>query len=69
MTPHVPPGVLHRELYAWGGLANVTRWDYELVGKRLSEDMRSFGPGMMGWFLQGGAGGPRHPGARRHARA
>jgi len=52
MTPHVPPGVLHRELYAWGGLANVTRWDYELVGKRLSEDMRSFGPGMMGWFLK-----------------
>ena len=52
MTPHVPPGVLHRELYAWGGLANVTRWDYELVGKRLSEDIRSFGPGMMGWFLK-----------------
>jgi 3-oxosteroid 1-dehydrogenase len=52
MTPHVPPGVLHRELYAWGGLANVTKWDYELVGKRLSEDQRSFGPGMMGWFLK-----------------
>jgi len=52
MTPHVPPGVLHRELYAWGGLANVTRWDYELVGKRLSEDFRSFGPGMMAWFIK-----------------
>jgi 3-oxosteroid 1-dehydrogenase len=52
MTPHVPPGVLHRELYAWGGLANVTRWDYELVGRRLAEDQRSFGPGMMGWFLK-----------------
>lgn len=52
MTPHIPPGVLHREMYAWGGLARVTEWDYELIGKRISEDQRSFGPGMMAYFIK-----------------
>jgi len=52
MTPHVPPGALHREMYAWGGLACVTTWDYELIGKRLADDQRSFGPGLMGWFVK-----------------
>jgi len=52
MTPHVPPGALHREMYAWGGLAKVTQWDYELIGQRIAEDQRSFGPGMMGWLLK-----------------
>ena len=52
MTPHVPPGALHREMYAWGGLACVTTWDYELIGQRLANDQRSFGPGLMGWFVK-----------------
>ena len=52
MTPHVPPGALHREMYAWGGLAKVTTWDYELIGRRLAADQRSFGPGMMGYFVK-----------------
>ena len=52
MTPHVPPGALHREMYAWGGLACVTQWDYALIGQRLANDQRSFGPGMMGWFIR-----------------
>ena len=52
MTPHVPPGVLHREMYAWGGLAKVAQWDYELIGRRLTEDKRSFGPGLMGYFVK-----------------
>jgi len=52
MTPHVPPGALHREMYAWGGLACVTTWDYQLIGQRLADDQRSFGPGLMGWFVK-----------------
>lgn len=52
MTPHVPPGALHREMYAWGGLAKVTQWDYELIGQRIASDQRSFGPGMMGYFVK-----------------
>jgi 3-oxosteroid 1-dehydrogenase len=52
MTPHVPPGALHKEMYAWGGLAKVTTWDYELIGQRLAEDQRSFGPGLMAYFIK-----------------
>ncbi len=52
LTPHMPMGVLHEELYAWGGLARVTEWDYELIGRRITEDRRSFGPGMMGYFIK-----------------
>ncbi len=52
LTPHIPLGVLHRELYAWGGLAKVTEWDYELMGKRITDDVRSFGPGMMGYLIK-----------------
>ncbi len=52
MTPHVPPGATHAELYAWGGLARTADWDFEVLGKRLAEDLRSWGPGLMGWFLK-----------------
>jgi len=52
MSPHLPPGLTHREMYEWGGLANVTRWDYETLGQRVANDQRSFGPGMMGWFVK-----------------
>ena len=48
----MPPGALHEEMYAWGGLAKVTTWDYELLGKRIAEDLRTFGPGMMGSFVK-----------------
>ena len=51
-TPHIPPGVLHHEIYAWGGLANVTKWNYELIGERIANDQRSAGPGMMGWVCK-----------------
>jgi 3-oxosteroid 1-dehydrogenase len=52
ISPHFPPGLTHAEMYAWGGLANVTKWDYELLGQRVANDQRSFGPGMMGWFVK-----------------
>ncbi len=51
-SPHLPPGLTHREMYEWGGLANVTKWNYELLGERLMADQRSFGPGMMGYFVK-----------------
>lgn len=52
LTPIMPPGALHEEMYAWGGLAKVTTWDYELLGQRIAEDLRTFGPGMMGYFVR-----------------
>ncbi len=52
LTPHFPLGVRHDELYAWGGLAKVTEWNYELLGQRIASDQRAWGQGMMGWFLK-----------------
>lgn len=52
LTPHFPMGVEHKELYAWGGLAKVTTWDYALLGERITKDIRGWGQGMMGWFLK-----------------
>ncbi|MCG8589774.1 MAG: FAD-dependent oxidoreductase [Proteobacteria bacterium] len=51
-SPHLPPGLTHKEMYAWGGLANVTKWDYEVLGERVVNDQRSFGPGMMAYFVK-----------------
>jgi 3-oxosteroid 1-dehydrogenase len=52
LTPHFPLGVLHEELYAWGGLAKVAEWNYELLAERITNDQRAWGAGMMGWFLK-----------------
>ncbi len=52
LTPHMPPGINHDELFGWGGLATITRWDFALMGKRISKDIRGMGPGMMGYFIK-----------------
>lgn len=52
LTPIMPMGALHEEMYEWGGLAKVTEWNYELLGQRIADDQRSFGPGMMGFFVK-----------------
>lgn len=52
LTPHMPLGVTHDELFEWGGLSQVPRWDYAKMGARVSKDIRGFGPGMMGYFLK-----------------
>jgi 3-oxosteroid 1-dehydrogenase len=51
-TPHLPQGMTHSDMYAWGGLANVANWDYALIGERITNDQRGFGPGMMGFFIK-----------------
>ncbi len=51
-SPHMPPGITHDELFEWGGLSAITQWDYAKMGKRVSKDIRGFGPGMMGYFLK-----------------
>ncbi len=51
-TPHMPPGISHDELFAWGGLSNVIGWDFRTMGGRIAKDVRGMGPAMMGWFLK-----------------
>ena len=51
-TPHMPPGITHDELFEWGSLSCILTWDFNLMGQRISQDMRTFGPGMMGYFIK-----------------
>ena len=52
LTPIMPMGALHEEMYEWGGLAKITSWNFELLGQRITNDQRTFGPGMMGFFVK-----------------
>jgi 3-oxosteroid 1-dehydrogenase len=52
LSPHVPNGITHDELFEWGGFTNVMNWDFARLGKRMSEDVRGFGPGMMAYFVK-----------------
>jgi len=52
LTPHMPPGIGHDELFAWGGLATIMKWDFALMGKRLAKDIRGMGPAMMGYLVK-----------------
>ena len=52
LSPHMPNGITHDELFAWGGFVNVMKWDFGLMGKRYKHDMRGFGPGMMAYFVK-----------------
>lgn len=51
-SPHMPPGITHEELFEWGGLSAMPRWDFAKMGKRISKDIRGMGPAMMGWFVK-----------------
>ena len=51
-TPHMPPGITHDELFEWGGLSAMPRWDFRTMGKRLMKDIRGMGPAMMAWFVK-----------------
>ena len=51
-TPHMPPGIRHDELFAWGGLPRMMEWDFQKMGARIGADVRGMGPAMMGWFIK-----------------
>jgi 3-oxosteroid 1-dehydrogenase len=52
LSPHMPNGITHDELFAWGGFVNVRCWDFALMGKRYKQDRRGFGPGMMAYLVK-----------------
>jgi 3-oxosteroid 1-dehydrogenase len=52
LSPHVPVGITHDELFAWGGFTGVMSWDFNVLGQRMTEDWRGFGPGMMAYFVK-----------------
>jgi 3-oxosteroid 1-dehydrogenase len=52
LSPHMPNGITHDEMFEWGGFPNILKWDFKLLGKRMRQDIRSFGPGMMAYFIK-----------------
>jgi len=52
LSPHMPNGIDHDELFAWGGFTQVMSWDFKLMGKRFAADRRGFGPGLMAYFVK-----------------
>lgn len=51
-SPHMPPGIDHDELFAWGSISCVLTWDFRTMGQRIREDIRGMGPGMMVYFIK-----------------
>jgi 3-oxosteroid 1-dehydrogenase len=52
LSPHMPNGIDHDELFAWGGFVNVMKWDFALMARRYKQDRRGFGPGMMAYLVK-----------------
>jgi 3-oxosteroid 1-dehydrogenase len=51
-TQTFPPGISHEELFAWGGLCGVMRWDFEKMAENTEADLRGFGAGMMAYMVK-----------------
>jgi len=52
LSPHVPYGLLHADIFREGGLSAIKNWDYALMAQRLEQDERCLGPGLAGYFLK-----------------
>ena len=53
VSPHVPYGLTHEDIFHQGGLANMRNWDYSIMAERLGKDERCAGPGLAASFVKG----------------
>jgi 3-oxosteroid 1-dehydrogenase len=53
LSPQMPYGLTHRDMFAAGGVANMMKWDFNLMGERLTRDERCLGPGLAAYFVKG----------------
>jgi len=53
VSPHVPYGMTHEDIFHNGGLANMLMWDYSVMAERLGNDERCAGPGLAAYFVKG----------------
>jgi len=53
VSPHVPYGMTHEDIFHNGGLANMLKWDYSVMADRLANDERCAGPGLAAYFVKG----------------
>jgi 3-oxosteroid 1-dehydrogenase len=53
VSPHVPYGMTHTDIFHCGGTANMLKWDYNVMAERLAKDERCLGPGLAAYFVKG----------------
>jgi 3-oxosteroid 1-dehydrogenase len=53
VSPLVPYGMMHPEMYGKGGAANMLKWDYAPMAERLMQDQRCLGAGLAAYFVKG----------------
>lgn len=53
LSPQMPYGLTHHDMFAKGGVANMMQWDFALMGERLTKDERCLGPGLAAYFVKG----------------
>jgi 3-oxosteroid 1-dehydrogenase len=53
VSPHVPYGLTHEDIFGSGGMANMRNWDFSVMAGRLANDERCAGPGLAAYFVKG----------------
>ena len=53
LSPQMPYGLTHADMFKAGGTANMLKWDFQLMGDRLTRDERCLGPGLAAYFVKG----------------
>ena len=64
VSPLVPYGMTHADMFDKGGAANMSKWDFSLMAERLTKDERCLGAGLAAYFVKGvlDRGIPMHTG-------
>ena len=47
LSPQMPYGMTHHDIFSAGGSANMPKWDFAKMGERLTNDERCLGPGLL----------------------
>jgi len=53
LSPQMPYGMTHADIFRGGGVCNMANWDFALMGDRLMRDERCLGPGLAAYFVKG----------------
>lgn len=53
ISPQMPFGLTHDDMYEFGGTAHLAKWDFGVMGERLERDERCLGPGLAAAFVKG----------------
>ena len=53
LSPQMPYGLTHHDMFSAGGTANIAKWDFTLMAERLTKDERCLGTGFAAYFVKG----------------